>query len=250
VPPDRASDVLIYTVAWGKREFLLHSLRPLRAAMGLWADWAVWLGAPAPPVQDGFRKLLQRDDSGGIQYLTTWPENRGQHHATTEALTLAREKGYKWLLRLDDDVAPKTLRFLKKMLGHTQALRKLAGDDRDRIISSPRIVGLQNPLTPVAEIAKGQKFIAEVMSILGGACRLHPVEFLRDYVPPLYAPKGRMDPQSIARYTEEHDGLLVRFPGVRVKHNTKEIERADDKKHAHVRKMGYSWPFLEWDDGA
>jgi hypothetical protein len=234
----------------------------MRSKAGCWFDWAVYAGAPSEEHRTKLEASLHDPQHHGIQFLTIWPQNRGQHHATQQALDLARLMGYKWLLRIDDDVEAKTHRWLKKLMERMHDIKRAAGDKKDRIVIAPRIVGLRHPPPAHAPLSlPGFDANAEIMTILGGACRLHPVEFLRDYEPDLYLPIGRGDPQSIANYVlgpdPEHEGedkeqtnrgVMIRVRDIRVSHRTPEIEARDSKEMAHVRKQSYVWPFLEATD--
>lgn len=241
---NKGSDILAYTASYGSRTLLKKTVFMIRGSAGLWFDWAVWLGASSEEAKNDALDLLADPRHLGIQYLTMWPENRGQHYATNEALKLAREKGYKWLLRLDDDIQPKTKHFLKKMLDRVEELKTLSGDTVDRLIAAPKVVGLKNPLTPVGSISKGQRYSVDVMEILGGACRLHPVDLLAEYTAPVYEPLGCGDPESISDYTASKGGILIRFPDIRVVHKTTELEKLDSPKMNVMRRMGKVWPYL------
>jgi len=251
--PERGSDIFAYTVSYGDRAYLKKTVTNMRGTAGVWFDWGVWLGAPSEGLQAEAQDLLEHPQRLGIQRLRIWPENRGQHHATKEALEYAREKGYKWLLRMDDDCQSKTKRWLKKMLAQLAALKLAAKDPQDRVIVAPKVVGLRHPLRATGYINLGQtvdgkEFQAEDMEVLGGVCRLHPVEFLKDYKPLLYAPAGREDPGSIAAYVREHEGLLIRFPGIRVVHRTDVLEANETENQGLMRKMSHYWPWLGGDD--
>jgi len=243
---ERGSDVLAFTVSYGDRAFLTDAVSELRSTAGMWFDWAVFLGAPSPALRASAEALLQHPEHTGIQALLCWPENRGQHHATAAALKLARAEGYTWLLRLDDDIRPKTKRWLRKMLDRLETLKKTAEDEHYRLVASPRILGLRNPIPPQGTLDKGQPFPVELMPILGGACRLHPLELLEGYEPPLLDPVGRGDPQSLTDYAFDHTfgGMLVRFPDIRMKHETDKIEAQDSPAQAKLRRLGKYWPYL------
>lgn len=241
------SNILAYTTTFSSRDFGPEAVEALRASAGIWFDWAVFAGAPDPALEARCRDLLNTPSRTGIQYLTVWPENRGQHWGTVGALKIARDEGYKWLLRLDDDVRPKTKRWLKKMTERLQELKNLTQDEAYRLVAAPKLIGLKNPLKPVGVVQKGQAFPCEVMDILGGGCRLHPVELLDGYTPNLYDPMGRGDPVGIKKHVEDRNGLLVRFPDIRIYHDTKTIEAGDSPESARTRQMGYVWPWLETD---
>ena len=238
------SEILAYTPTYGERLNILATVPDLRGSAGLWFDWAIWAGAPSTSLRAILDRLLEAPDQSGIQYLQCWDENRGQHYATTEALILARSYGYKWLLRLDDDVLHKTKRWLKKLLERTQELRRLAADSKHRIIAGPRIIGLNAPPRTEAQIQLGQAFQANIVELLGGACRLHPVDLLTDYAPDLYLPTGRGDPQSIVGYLSKKEGLLVQYPDIRLIHKTNRLEEEDSPSMQHRRRMSHYWPWL------
>ena len=243
---ERGSDVLAFTVSYGDRAFLTDAVKELRATAGCWFDWAVFLGAPSPALRASAEALLQHPEHTGIQALLCWPENRGQHHATQAALQLARESGYTWLLRLDDDIRPKTKRWLHKMLARLTDLKKVVGDEHYRLVAAPRLIGLRNQLQPIGTLDKGQAFPVELMDILGGACRLHPMAMMEGYEPPLLDPVGRGDPDTLSSYirTSTFGGLLVRFPDIRMIHATDKIEAQDSPEQARLRRMGQYWPYL------
>lgn len=253
-----ASPVLAYTISHGTHSGLAPFVTAARATAGCWFDWAVWLGAPTSDLREEAEALLDHPGGLGIQHLTAWPENRGQHHALREALALARAHGYHWLLRLDPDLSFKTRGWLSAeakdkrgrlrlgMLERLEWMREHSGDSLYRIVAAPRVVGLRNPLLPIAMLQPvGQPFPAELMDVLGGACRLHPVSLLEGFEPDIYDPVNRGDPQQMALWVREHGGLLVRFPDIRVLHPTDELEAADTPEQADERLYAQWWPFLE-----
>lgn len=242
---ERGSDILAYTVSYGDRNKLKEFVPSMRATAGCWFDWMVFLGNPSPESKETAEGFLNDPKHRGIQYLCCWPQNRGQHHATKDALALARAKGYKWLLRLDDDITPRRRKWLKLMIDRLEDLKGLKSDPYYRLIAAPRIVGLQNPIQHEGVIDVGQDYPVEVMKLLGGACRLHPVELLEDYKPDLFLPLGRGDPQSMAEYVETRTGgFMIRFPDIRVRHATLELEREDSPEENLARRMGHYWCYL------
>ena len=245
-PTNRGSPILAFTVSHGDRRFLKTTVPTMRGAAGQWFDWAVWLGNCSIEAQGDALALLHDPRRLGIQHLYTLDANIGQHHATKAAIALARQYGYTWLLRIDDDMGAKTARWLKKLIDQSEDLRQRAKDKKRRLVVAPKIVGLQNPLRPSGELNVGQQFKAEIMEVLGGGCRLHPVELLENYEPPLYAPLGRGDPQHLADYvlSDEVQGMLVRLPSIRVVHRTRALEKDESDAQKLQRRMGRVWCYL------
>lgn len=238
------ADVLAFTVTHGARRFLPKLVPDARGTAGLWFDWLMVLSG-ADEVQRGHAKnLLERSKHGGIQYAFSWAENRGQHHATKIALELARSQGYKWLLRIDDDIQFRTKRWLKKMLERLEVLRQLSKDKEFRLVATALVKGLKNPIQPFGDIDKGQDFPCELIEKSGGACRLLNVAFFSKYEPWPYDPIGRGDPESIASYLVANGGMTVRFPDIRVYHPTVQLENLDDAQTHHARHMSLYWPWL------
>jgi hypothetical protein len=240
----RGSDIFAFTPTYGSRRFLHDTVVEMRAKAGLWFDWGVWGGALSAEALSDAEALLNHPQKLGIQLLETWAENRGQHHATAAALAIARERGYDWLLRIDDDVLPRTEKWLKKIMERTAEMKKLSNDTRDHLVVAPRMCRLNNPLQPIGDMDLGQGYKVDVMGTLGGMVRLHPVSLLDEYEPPIFSPKGRRDPESITQYLEEHGGYQVRFPDIRIVHDTNKIEAEDDSYQRVCRTMGYYWPYL------
>ena len=86
--------VLAFTTTYGTRNYLSTLVPDARATSGCWFDWLVVLGDPSPDLLSTATTLLNDPSHTGIQFLKTFPENRGQHWATKAALDLAREKHY------------------------------------------------------------------------------------------------------------------------------------------------------------
>ena len=237
--------ILAFTVTHGDRVYLPSLVRKARGTAGTWFDWLVVLSGASPRQRAEADVLLNHPERRGIQHLVSWDENRGQHHAFAEALALARQGGYRWLLRLDDDCRFKTKRWLKKLVEQTEALRERAGDPVERLVVGPKVIGLKHPVKPIGVIEKGQRFPAQVVPLLGGVCRLHPVRLLDGFTPPVWEPLGRGDPEAIAEWVKRAGGMLVRFPNIRVLHPTEELEARDSDEMRHLRRMGRYWPWID-----
>lgn len=248
---DRGSDILAYTPTYGDRPFLSTLVPAARRTAGVWFDWLVVAGRPSQQLSVEAEVILHKPDRTGIQYFKSWSENRGQHHATKFALDLARTQGYKWLLRLDDDIQFKTDRWLKKMVMRDGELREKSPQKLPYLVMSPFVAGLINQIEPVGFLEFGQSFRAELLPFSGGVCRLASVRALEGYDPPLFAPKGRGDPQSLAVHFKVGQGfsspstaMFVRFPDIRVVHRTNQLEGMDTPEQSHERRMAKYWPYL------
>jgi hypothetical protein len=239
-----ASEVLAFTGSHGDRRYLEDCVADMRASAGYWFDWGVWLGAPSERAAGLAKELLERPDRTGIQYLTVWDENRGQHHATAEAIALARARGYKWLLRIDDDMRGKTKRWLKKMLERAEHIKNVGKDTRYRFVFGPTIKGLRNPVPAFALLQRPKDAKAVFVQVMGGGCRLHPMGLMEDYPVPLYEALGRGDPDSLSVHIASKEGALVRFEDIRLVHRTDELEASENQELAHARRMGWYWPYL------
>jgi hypothetical protein len=130
------------------------------------------------------------------------------------------------------------------MITRLDELKERTGDGYHRLIAGPRIIGLRHAIPSIGSLDKGQRFPAEVVPILGGVCRLHPVELMKDYKPDLYAPLGRGDPEGILGYIGSDRGILVRFPDIRLIHKTDDLERKDTPEQRRQRRMSWYWPWL------
>jgi glycosyltransferase involved in cell wall biosynthesis len=245
------NSVLAFTPTYGDRMGVSTLVSSARSLAGMDFDWLLCSGAPTPERRIEFQQLY---DSDRIQRLVLWAENRGQHHATYEALEHARAAGYDWFLRIDDDITFRTPRWLLQMVEWATWLHDLWTKQYEMQqeirpapwpICSPYIAGLLHPIPPQGDIRnRDQTFRADLMPVLGGACRLHRVNSLRDYSPDLYAPLGRWDPERIRDYAVSIAVPLARFPDIRVLHDTARLEKQDTPEQRHLRRIGRTWCWL------
>lgn len=243
--------ILAFTPTFNNRTALFaRTLSDMRATAGMWFDWHVYAGAPGEEMRSSLERAV-RDKR--IQRADMHPHNRGQHYAFAAALDTAREEGYDFLLRLDDDIQSKTKKWLAKMVERLMAIKEAANDNLFRFVAAPYIKGLRNQLQPIGTLEKNGGYSVEIMEILGGACRLHPMDLFRDFHPDLYAPLGRRDPETVAAFLNPEfapwddastRGYFIRFPDIRVIHRTDENEGHDSPLEAHARRMGYAWPYI------
>jgi len=249
------SKILAFTVTHGARRFLPKLVPDMRGAAGAWFDWLVVLSGADAEQHAAAQALLNDPDRKGIQHLLSWEENRGQHWAFDAALRLAREQGYEWLIRIDDDIRSKTKGWLRAMhpgrygmLDRLEWLRVNSGDMLYRVVAAPRVVGLRNPIRVIESLNipdTDQPFRAELVPILGGALRIHNVDYFRDFKAEFYSARGRRDPEAVGRYVQTKVGLLVRFPDISIVHPTDELEGQETEEEKRARAMGHYWPWLE-----
>lgn len=233
--------VLAFTCTHGSRRFMPRLAKSLRDNAGCDFDWLVVESGVDQEQRDA---ILSLRDAGAVQFVRGWPENRGQHWAMREAVELANGAGYEHLLRVDDDILIASRDILRTMLDRLQKMVELADDGKCHFVAAPRVIGLRRPLKPQAQIYEETRFPCELMPVLGGAFRLHPMWLLRSYQPDIYAPVRRRDPENLGIHITRNGGLFIRFPDLRVIHNTDQLEAMDSPEEAHIRRMNTGWCWL------
>lgn len=232
--------ILAFTPTYGRLRKFPQTYKQARGKAGVWFDWAVFAGA----VDSEYGKYLQDlVFPEGIQHLTIWRENRGQHHAWAGALELARKGEYDFILRIDDDIEFKTEKWLKKMIDRLYDLKNRAEDKTLRFSAVPKILRLKNPLQPIGVIEKGQPYPVEVLEITGGGVRLVPLPLLEGYVPDTKLPLRRGEPQDLHTWLADK-AMFLRFPDIRVIHDTEANESDHTPEEALAHQMGVYWPYL------
>lgn len=175
-----------------------------------------------------------------------WDENVGQHVVMNYMLNLAKEEGYEYLLRLDDDCKFLTKRWLVKLV---EAAEKLG----PAFIIAPTVHGLKHPpeRSDIATVSGVEvRFLIEA---IGGVCRLHNVASLTDesypYVADVRGPLGFGDATGIARWCQnspqDNKKWMVYLNQVRVKHSTLKQEEEDEeyfKQHDLFQHLPYIPP--------
>jgi len=175
--------------------------------------------------------------------------NKGQHVVTNDALKEAKDRGFDYLLRIDDDIEFMSQRWLAKML---EASEKLGS----QFIISPTVSGLKHPpeMSQVIDInGISVKFLTEAV---GGACRLHPIKLLTEaptpYISDVRFPLGAGDATGIMKWAktmtvEKYPVYAVWLEHVRVRHQTAKQEVDDPDYHFNhdlLQSIPYipSWP--------
>jgi len=163
-------------------------------------------------------------------------ENTGQHIPTNDAIKVADEGGYDYLLRVDDDVKFMTKGWLDKLV-------KVADKIGPDFIISPLIRGLLNPppQTDTVEV-RGVK-LRFLERAIGGICRLHSVDALCDpeypYTADVRLPMGFGDATGIGEWCREaveKKGMkrwMVYVEQVRVKHRLGTSKQRDEDMVYH-----------------
>lgn len=232
--------ILAFTPTHGRLRKFPQTYKQARGKAGIWFDWAVFAGSVQPDYAEYLQSLVAPE---GLQHLTIWPENRGQHHAWTEALELARKGEYDFILRIDDDIEFKTERWLKKMVERLYDLKKRGEDKTLRFVAVPKILRLKNPIPAMGVIEKDQPYPAEVLEVTGGGVRLVPLHLLDGYAPDTKLPLRRGEPQDLHTWLVDK-AMFLRFPDIRVIHDTAVNEADQTPEEALVHRMGVYWPYL------
>jgi len=186
---------------------LLATLTGANNTAGYDFDWTLYINGDvqAASVADSALAL------GLVAGVVKSTVNVGQHVVTNSAIEAAVRGGYRYLLRLDDDVVFKTKRWLAK-------LRQLSILADDKWIISPRVYGLINPISLSTVVTAYDTQIRIAADAIGGICRFHPIELVKDYVSDVRLPMGAGDATGIARYCTAKIIPMVYAQNVRVQH--------------------------------
>lgn len=227
--------VLIYTVSRANSitrvKSALESLHHAQSTAGHPHEWILWANAPGIHEASKLSWLNGQRWNDGI--------NTGQHVALSEILKYARSNNFDFILKADDDLQWLTKNWLKKLLEIESSCFNFS--NRHQVIGAS-VVGLKNPIPVIAKI-KVAKHPLKVVSIIGGACRLHHISFFDDYIPDCRRALGAGGDVSIAQHAEKIGvGMLISHH-VRVAHRTEEMESADPE-YFNEHQMFQCIPFV------
>lgn len=214
----------VYTITRGKWPLVRKSFASLRRLSGIQFDHFV---ADNGSVPEQVEWLRGERDAGRIRHLIDYGENKGQQIAANDLLDVIGSE-YEWVLRWDHDAVAHSKRFLKKLVRIGEALIE-AGNP---CVLSPRITKLEHPPPAVgSEKTLPVKVMQrengespfEVVKILGGICRLHPVEVFDDgdekWRFNQYLPMGFGEAYEMADRVTDCGLSMVRVPTLRVEHS-------------------------------
>ena len=148
-----------------------------------------------------------------IKHLIDYEENMGQNIAANDLLDSMGGGGYDLIMRWDNDALPRTRNFLRKLLRYYAVFEKHGV----RPVVSPYITKLKNPPPPMA-FGDDAGFPYELVAILGGICRIHPAEILRDWRFNRFGPMGFGEAGEMANFCDQIGVPLVRITNVKVEH--------------------------------
>jgi len=218
-----------------RARMLNETITQARRTAGCKFHWHV-VGSGCAEVGENVIKTAE--STGLIDTSYCYSTNVGQHVAWNEAHWLARDKGAKYLLRLDDDCEFPSKRWLKKLVEASALLD-------DKMILSPTIRGLKNPPAR-SQVCMVKKLQLEFLTYaIGGICRLHPMELIKDYVSDVRMPLGSGDATSMASYCRNHDPIIpmAYLKHIRVRHNTRAQEERDPS-HFEQHGLFQSIPYI------
>jgi len=188
---------------------------------------------------------LAQDVALGISpYKYWWNHNVGQHVIMNMMIEKAKDEGYEFLLRLDDDCKFVTKRWLAKLV---DASKSLGGS----FIVSPTILGLKH-LPERSETVEVEGIeVKFLFDAIGGVCRLHNVANLTDpeypYVADVRMPLGFGDATGIGVWCKnspkEARRWMVYLDRVRVKHSTY-LQEKEDKVYYKQHDMFQQIPYI------
>lgn len=168
--------------------------------------------------------------------VVVWPDNKGQHVAFNSAKDRAKEGGFDFLLRVDDDVEWLTHGWLAKLL-HASSLFD------DKAILGPKVVGLKNPPERTEEVEYQGIPVEFLTAAIGGICRLHPMPLLAAYDSDVRLPLGSGDAVGIGRYCLANVIPMVWVKTVKVRHLTAKQDNLDPK-HKALQSLFYLIPYI------
>lgn len=159
--------------------------------------------------QDGTGEWLKRQN---VKKLWASHDNKGQCIASNIILDTIRKGEYDYIIRYDNDIIPRTPKFLATLIEASKILGPTA-------VVSPGIDGLLQPPQAFGEKEIGP-FKFGFVEILGGACRVMPAATLKDF---RFTEHGNLSMGEAAKFANHCQ--LNSFPmayvrGVAVVHDT------------------------------
>lgn len=163
--------VAIFTMTRDRLEYTKRTLRSMRENRpGLAYDhWFFDNGSTDGTI--GY--LAQLRDIGRIYVIESFSENRGLHVSMNYAHRVLLDAGYRYIMKVDNDVEFKTKHWLRKLV---RAQKCLAPGS----VVSPKVEGLDHPPEPFAR-RRIDGWSVQFLDIIGGITRLMPRESIKDF---------------------------------------------------------------------
>lgn len=163
--------------------------------------------------KDGTNKWL---DNQGYHFVHLSPDNKGQCISSNILLDAIRDSkiDYDYIVRFDNDIIPKTDRFIAKTI---EAMKKLG----TTVCASPDIVGLNHKPRPFGTKELGE-FKYNFVEILGGACRVMPASLLLNFRFSVNGPLALGEAKQIAAFLlgSKPPIPMIYYEGATIEHPT------------------------------
>lgn len=216
--------VAVYTITRNRLGLTKKSFKWLRSMAGLEFDHYVADNGST----DGTAEWLEGEYAEGrLHRYYPSDENLGQNIAANMLLDWVCAEDYDWVLRWDNDGIPRTRRFLKKLVRCADDFKK----NNLWCVLSPKITKLENPPRPFM-VGDDIGFDYEVVSMLGGICRLHPMNFFVDWRFNKFGALGFGEAAEVADRCLALNMPKIRVPDIRVEHSEGEKgQKANDPEY-------------------
>lgn len=180
-----------------------------------------------------------------VDYLKTQPvrlydcpDNAGQHIAMNEMLDAASRMNATYFVRVDEDCVFQTTDWLHRLLVAHESLwnAKVAS------VLSPVVNGLKHPPPTRAKVIIARRRY-ELVDILGGICRLHPMDLLRHFRFEERLPMGGGEASQLSNLCRSLGVQLLRYPKVQVSHGgSTQTQEAENPVWAYEHDMAQFIP--------
>jgi len=224
--------VAVYTLTRDRLPYTRKSLKALRVMAGLDFDYYVGDNGSGADTRE---YLVEQAEKGRIHTLQLHDENIGQNLAAN-ALLDEMGPGYDWIVRWDNDMIPRTRRFLAKLLRVGERCKEYGVIP----VLTPTITKLKFP-PPALRMVDMEELELEQIGIAGGMCRAHTGKMFEDFRYNKFAPLGFGEANEMANFCEQTGVPILRVPGLEVEHlygEDKQIEENPDEFTWERRDVG------------
>lgn len=200
--------IAIFTLTRDRLEYTRRTLRSMRESRpGMAYDhWFFDNGST-----DGTINVLrQLRDSGRIYALELFGHNKGLHVSMNVAHKTLLDAGYRYIMKVDNDVEFKTKHWLRKLV---RAQKVLAPGS----VVSPKVEGLDYPPEPFAR-RNIEGFNVHFLDIIGGITRLMPRESIEKLRFNERMPLGWGGDFTFANHCERNIIPMAYITDIRVRH--------------------------------